>query len=575
MVHPEDNIFPETPRPVPQSKQERGEGRPASGRNLIFTYVAILFFPVLAFIIYSNSLDSNFLLDDYDNIEVRQAIKMTRLNWDSLIKAGTDGLLQRRPLPNITFALNYYFGKLSTRGYHIVNILIHALNGVLLYLLFLRTFQTPVLQKKYVHAGFIPLAAATIWLVHPVQVQSVTYIVQRMNTMATMFYLLAMLCYVHARLTASNRNRFIFFGLTGFAILLGLGSKETVSSIPYSLLLFEFVFFQNCDLRWLKKNLPAIALMAASFLACAFLYLGENPISKISSSYESYTYTMGQRIITEFRVVLFYLKQILLAHPSNLNILHHFPVSTSLLQPVSTILSLLAIAGVVLWATFVARKEPLFFFAALWYFGNLVIESSVVNLEIIFEHRSYLPSTFVILAIVIYASRAVPYQLARKALFIGLIALLGFWTYGRNSVWADEIAFWQDCITKNPKANRAYNELAIAYEREGQKNKAIQTYYQGIRVNNNDWRLHYNLGDAFDSLGETAKAIEQFELVTKIMPGFAPAHFRLGTDYARIENFQKAFWYTREALRLDPTLTEARNKLALLQKLANHGRSQK
>ena len=562
---PENSTLPETVLTDSQSAPEQQENLSIHRKYLKPSYFAVLFFPLLAFILYSNALDSNFVLDDYRNIEANQAVKMTELTWDSLVKAGTEGKLKTRPLPNITFALNYYFCKLTTRGYHFVNILIHAINGILLYLLFTYTFQTPVLKKKYGYAGFIPLAAAAIWLAHPVQVQSVTYIVQRMNSMATMFYILAMLCYILARMSTSGRNKLTLFGISFFSTILGLGSKEIVASIPFSLLLFEFLFFQNFNFLWLKKNLSKIAILLSFFILVAVIYLGDNPINAIRANYENYNYTMGQRVITEFRVVIFYLKQILIPHPSNLNILHDFPVSDSLIQPASTLLSFLVIVGAVFSAIFVAKNEPLFSFAVLWYFGNLVMESSIINLEIVFEHRSYLPSTFVILAIVTYASRIVPYSLVRKALFICLISILGFWTHSRNSVWANEITFWQDCINKNPKDSRAHDELANAYYREGKIKKAIQTYYQGIQVKDN-WKLHYNLGNVFDEFWEPEKAIAQYKWVIGIKPGYVRAHFKLARNYARIEDFQKALWHTKEALRLDPSLNVARANLIDLQK---------
>ena len=266
---PENSTRDETVLNDPQSDLEQHENLSIHRKNLKPSYFAVLFFPLLAFILYSNALDSNFVFDDYNNIEANQAVKMTELTWDSLVKAGTEGKLKTRPLPNITFALNYYFGKLTTRGYHFVNILIHAINGILLYLLFTYTFQTPVLKKKYGYAGFIPLAAAAIWLAHPVQVQSVTYIVQRMNSMATMFYILAMLCYILARMNTSGRNKLTLFGISFFSTILGLGSKEIVASIPFSLLLFEFLFFQNFEFLWLKKNLSKIAILLSFFILVA------------------------------------------------------------------------------------------------------------------------------------------------------------------------------------------------------------------------------------------------------------------------------------------------------------------
>lgn len=543
-------------------------------KRLKLSYFIWLLFPLVAFALYSNALDTNFVFDDEVNIETVKAIKMTTLSWDNLVKAGTDGLLNKRPLANISFALNHYFGGLSTRGYHIVNILIHALNGIILYLLFTAIFQTPVIKKRYGPPGLVPLAAALIWLVHPVQVQSVTYIVQRMNSMASMFYFLGVLCYIYSRLTNSSRNKWIFLGLSFFSALLGMATKEIVASIPFALLLVEFVLFQNFNPNWLKTNLLKIGIIVVFFLGLAFWFVDGNPMSRIFAPYVNLPYSASQRVLTEFRVVLFYLKQLFLGHPFYLNILHDFPVSTSMFQPVTTLLSFLAIVGSMLGAALISRKAPLLFLAIFWYFGTLVIESSVINLEIIYEHRSYLPSIFVILAVVTYISKIIPSSLARKTLFVAIISTLCFWTYSRNAVWADEIAFWQDCIDKNPKASRAYNDLANAYAMIGEKKKAVQIYYQGMHLNYNDWKMHYNLAVILESLWETDKAIEQFNWVVRAKPKFGEAHFRLGMIYARNKDYQKAVWHTKEALRLNPDLTSARTNLITYQKWAKSGRTQ-
>jgi tetratricopeptide (TPR) repeat protein len=536
------------------------------GRYLRHYGLVFLLFPLLAFAIYASALDSNFVLDDYDNIETSQAVKMTELTWESLIRAGTEGFLQRRPLPNISFALNYYYGGLKTRNFRIFNILIHAINGLVLYLLFSFTFMTPALKRQNDTAGFIPLGAAIVWLVHPVQVQSVTYIVQRMNSMAAMFYLVMMLCYVKGRLTNSDRKRYIFFFLAVLSFLLGLGSKENVALAPFSLLLYEYIFFQHSDHLWLKKNLVKMSTFLLVSLAVPLIYLGGNPLSYIVSSYDKYTYTMPQRLMTESRVVVFYLKQILTAHPANLNILHWFSISESMTQPINTLLSVMLIAGLIFGAIYFSKSKPLFSFAVLWFFVNLLVESTFFNLEIVFEHRSYLPSTFVILGIVVYGTRITPPNSVRKVISLILIVVLCFWTYSRNSVWADEIAFWQDCIGKNPKANRAFNELANAYDREGLTERAVRTYYQGIAINNNDWRLHYNLADSLESKGETVKAIMHYERVIQIVPNFANAHYRLGINYARLEKLRKALWHSEEALRLDPSMQKAKANVIAIKK---------
>ena len=147
----------------------------------------------LVFLIYSKSLEGPFVLDDGRNITDNPAIRLTRLSWSGLMDAATKSPLPNRPLAYISFALNYYFHSYRTAGYHLTNILIHILAGVFLYLFIKTTVGLPALQSRDGNSRWLPFIAVLIWLIHPVHTQSVTYIVQRMNSMAAMFYILSML----------------------------------------------------------------------------------------------------------------------------------------------------------------------------------------------------------------------------------------------------------------------------------------------------------------------------------------------------------------------------------------------
>ena len=166
---------------------------------------------VSVFLLYSNTLDAPFILDDRPNIEHNPHIRLTRISVEDLWDAGFHGISAYRPISKISFALNYYFHQYDLRGYHLVNILIHITTGIFFYLFLKSTLSLTSLQAGDRRYAWVPFLAVLIWLVHPVQTQSVTYIVQRMNSLAAMFYILPLLFFVKARLSKKRGRKALLF----------------------------------------------------------------------------------------------------------------------------------------------------------------------------------------------------------------------------------------------------------------------------------------------------------------------------------------------------------------------------
>jgi hypothetical protein len=172
----------------------------------------ILVFFTLGFLIYSNTLESPFVFDDKMRILENSDIRLEDLTIDNLLKAAFGKNSARsRPIGNISFALNYYFHRYELAGYHIVNIIIHIISGILLWLFFKKTFNLKSVRPEFINGEWIALFAAFLWFANPVQTQSVTYIVQRLNSMAAMFFLFSFLCYLNGRLTTKKRMRWTWF----------------------------------------------------------------------------------------------------------------------------------------------------------------------------------------------------------------------------------------------------------------------------------------------------------------------------------------------------------------------------
>ena len=187
---------------------------------------------IVVILIYADTLTTPFIFDDLNNIRNNPHIRIPALSFENLAWAGFNSPEGRRPVANISFALNYYFNGLNLVGYHVVNILVHLACGIFLYFLAQATLQTPALRWRYEKFGWIPFFTAFIWLVHPLQTQSVTYLVQRMNSLAAMFYVLSMLLYVKFRMTAGRRAKWMYLGGCILAGILAFGTKEITATLP-------------------------------------------------------------------------------------------------------------------------------------------------------------------------------------------------------------------------------------------------------------------------------------------------------------------------------------------------------
>lgn len=446
---------------LPEMLAVSGESHPAiSGMAFFSEYNILIILMATVFFIYSNTLDSP---------------------------------LPTRPVANISFALNYYFHRYQLLGYHLANIVIHAATGVFLYLLTRLTLNLPVLRSGYESLRWVPLFTALIWLVHPLQTQSVTYIVQRMNSMAAMFYVLALLLYAKARTADDIKKMWTLFAGSILSGILALGTKEIAATLPLFILLYEWYFHQDLSLSWLKRHILPIVGVLIVLAIIALMYMGGHPLERLLDSYASRDFTLIQRVLTEFRVVVFYISLLLLPHPSRLNLDHEFLLSGSLIDPISTGLSLVTLAGLAALAIYLARRERLLSFCILWYLGNLLIESSVIWLEIIFEHRNYLPSMLVSLMAVSLIRRFIrPEWLGIGALGV-IVLFFSVWTYERNNIWQSEMTLWGDCVKKSPNKARPHNNLAVVLSDRGNDDAAIAYYTEALRLNPRDSEVRRNL----------------------------------------------------------------------------------
>jgi cytochrome c-type biogenesis protein CcmH/NrfG len=240
-------------------------------------------------------------------------------------------------------------------------------------------------------------------------------------------------------------------------------------------------------------------------------------------------------------------------HPNRLNLLHDFEISHSFLDPITTLLSFAAITGMMVMAIWLAKRERLLSFCILWFLGHLVIESSVLGLEIIFEHRVYLPSMFFILLFVSLIYRFAKSKWIWNLLFCGVVIIFSVWTFQRNIVWSDEISLWEDCVIKSPHKARQHYNLGVALAQKARLDDAIEQYQTALKIKPDYIEAYYNLGNALARKGDARAAIYNYRKTLQLNSDFFKSYYNIarilyneGKIDEAINNYQKALTINSE-----------------------------
>ncbi len=509
---------------------------------------------------YSNTFGNSWQLDDFPNILWNQSIRIDNLGPDTLFRtffaSPTEEGKLYRPIPCLSFALNWYVGGDNVFGYHLVNILIHVLSAFLLYLTVLNLYKTPKLKDTEPNSAFfVAVLSSAIWAVHPVQTQAVTYIVQRMASMAAFFYLLSLFCYLKARLSSGSLSRFVFGVLSLLSFFAAVGSKENAAALPLALILLEIAFFRDLsEPKTRKLFVNSFVVCSAMAILAGWLCISAEEKIRIFDGYANRTFTIRERLMTEPRVIIFYLSQIFYPISSRFSIEHDFAISKSLLSPWTTVPSILAIFALVAVAVVRINKKPVSSFAILFYFSNHIIESTIIPLEIVFEHRNYLPSLFLFVPIAEGGYCLINHYRNKNA-FIGflivfsitaLLICLGLGTRTRNLAWSSGRSLWASALEKVPNSNRALHNLAFFhYESKGDY-KTAKEYYEKALLSKNNPHVsalavtRNNLAALYLKTGEYEKAILIYRQSLEEYPGLWHTYLGLAKAHVRLKDWEKA-----------------------------------
>ncbi|GAB4490458.1 MAG: tetratricopeptide repeat protein [Thermodesulfovibrionales bacterium] len=496
--------------------------------------VTLLFTACLA--VYGNTLNHPFVFDDNLNIVDNAKIRDISRFWPP---AGN------RWLGGLSFALNYEAGGLDVTGYHLVNIAVHCLNTLLVYALVRLVFRTPLFASWSRNPGNSAAApalsffCAAIFAVHPVQTQAVTYIVQRFTSLAALFYILSVVLYMAARLKMSGEGwkgpAIALYSLGLLSAVLAMKTKEIAFTLPFAVCLAEFSFFRtegNSRSAAIKERFLLIApfLLTLVIIPSGMLSFGKQPGAAVMSLSKtlnaSADLSRHDYFLTQSRVVATYLRLLLL--PINQSFDYLYPVTTSVTEPsflMTAALHLMLLAGALCLLTRADAESPLpglIGFGIVWFYLALSVESSVIPIsDAIFEHRVYLPAAGLLTSCCagcLQLLRAVDRQPGiARGLVIGaccLIPLLGIAAYERNGVWAEELALWQDVVSKNPSHARGHNMIGIIHKKRGELDSAIEAFRAAIRVQPDYAEAHVNLGSTYIVQGRLDDAMP--ELLTAL-----------------------------------------------------------
>lgn len=552
-------------------------------------------------IAYSNSLNGPFQFDD---AHISNRAHLFSKAYSS----------PTRQIADLTFLLNHYINGANVFGFHLLNLLIHLCTAVTLY--FMVTAVITALigdepedpDKSSYILQFVPFATAMLFVCHPIQTQAVTYIVQRYTSLATLFYLLSTLMFIKARIYYLNSTSHVQIWTVGMLAfisgLLAMRCKEIAFTLPVMLVIVELFIFQGRLLRN-RFFLAGVALLLLIIPAQQIFKHGASGIDELiysidKGSKEEWTYSRMDYFQTQFRVVITYLR--LLVFPINQNLDYDYPLQ-KIFFSAPVILSLMFHVLMLSSAAFMFYKSRLLLkgrsvidgtcirlcsLGIVWFYVALLVESSFIPiLDVIFEHRVYLPSVGFFLTIVsLFALFLVHRESTRKSAWILLAIIclvLTAATINRNRVWNDEVRLWEDAASKSPHKIRTLNNLAAKYINRRMPEKAIVPILHVLDIEPGYPSGLYNLGILFDQIpqarGRYNNGLIFYTGVAKVNvnmldPWYANTRNNLGLAYELLGERLKALAYYEQAATLSPKVAEPWLNLAYMSaQLGNKARA--
>ncbi len=507
---------------------------------------------------YGRTFTAPFVFDDIPSIADNPSIRRLAT---AFIPPG-DSTVGGRPILNVSLAINYALSGTVPWSYHAINLAIHVLAGLFLFGIMRRTLASSA-RSPAILVGF---CTALLWSLHPLLTESVTYVIQRAESLMGLLYLLTLYCFIRGA-ESGGRRKWTWFALGNAACLLGMGTKEVMVSAPLVVLLYDRTFLAGTFAGALRRRRWVYAGLAATWLVLPFLILsthGRNGSAGFGNGVGAWSYAL-----TQFPAIVHYLRLCFWPFPLI------FDYGSALASPSAWVATCtLIIAGLVATTAWAFVRMSALGFLGVSFFAILAPSSSVVPVitETMAEHRMYLALVPVMALLVVAIHR----WLGRATLPVCLLVGTGlFWaTWQRNAVYYSEENLWRITAAALPTNERAQNNYGNMLAKEpGRLDEAVARFNEALRLQPGYADAHYNLGLALRKIpGRENDAIGQYQETLRLKPDYVDAHNNLGNALASMGREPEAIAHFQEALRLDPNHVEAHYNMG--NAMSSFGRTQ-
>jgi tetratricopeptide (TPR) repeat protein len=554
-----------------ETRPVRRPDRLASPGQAVWTALACAAILAAGIAAWSNSFNGPLIFDDLPAIRDNPTLRHFPA-WENLVPPQSNPL-SRRPVVNLTFALNCAMGGLDVRGFHAGNLLIHLLAALAFFGILRRTFLAPPFEERFGRAASaLAFAPALIWTVHPLLTESVTYLTQRTESLMGLFCLLTLYCVIRG---ASGGRPWRWYAAAIASCALGMGSKEVMAAAPILILLYDRCFLSGSFREALRRRWALYLGLAAAWVVLGALLIAYPWGGGTGAGFGMAEVGPWEYARTQPAVILHYLR--LSLWPRSLCLDYAWPAATGARQILPPAVVIGALLAGTLWAL---RRAPALGFLGAGFFLILAPSSSFVPIikEIAAERRMYLPLAAVVTACVVAAWRLgdtgvrhVAESAGARKLFgsvlaavtlLAVSAALGCRTFERNALYRNAISLWQDTADKRPRNPGAQNNLGAAYLQAGRPDEAIRCFSKAIELAPEFFEACNNRAAAYTLTGRIAEALRDYDKAIALRPDSADVYDNRGN--ARLLNNQpaEAIPDCDKAIALRPDFAEAYNTRA-------------